>query len=214
MKKTLLAGLATGFLMMGMAGAANAAGVYWIDWQSTNAGTLNDGSHSANVLMTGLSRSLVNGNGYYKNYPTTYNNLNPSDLIQISGTGNINITFDTPVLDPYVAMVSVGQGGLPVSYSFDTPFTVISSGWNQWGYTGYSTSADNKTIYGKEYNGILKFNGIYTSLSFDIGPNENWHGFNIGVADVHPTPEPATLLLLGSGLAGLLGARRKKKVQA
>jgi hypothetical protein len=30
----------------------------------------------------------------------------------------------------------------------------------------------------------------------------------------HATPEPATMLLVGSGIAGLIGARRKKKAQA
>jgi len=63
---------------------------------------------------------------------------------------------------------------------------------------------------GTEFNGVLQFTGSFTSLSFDVLQSENWHGFNIGVADsAAGVPEPAALFLLSAGLIGLGLARKK-----
>ena len=198
---------------------SNAGAVTWIDWQSTSNGSLTIGSTNIGVSMTGNPMALVNGDGYYNNGSTggtspsgTYGGLTPSDLIQVNGTGTFNLTFDSPIVDPYIALVSVGQGGWPVTYSFDDPFSVISSGGNYWGYSGYSVSPDGTDFTGSEYNGILKFSGTYSSISFDIAPSEHWHGFNFGVADsASSVPEPATLLLFGVGLVGVGIARRLRR---
>jgi hypothetical protein len=49
-----------------------------------------------------------------------------------------------------------------------------------------------------------------------INPNSNYGGdvlYSLSF-DVAPTPEPASMLLLGTGLAALAGARKLKKQQA
>ncbi|MDX1812985.1 MAG: hypothetical protein R3240_13605, partial [Gammaproteobacteria bacterium] len=157
----IIIGLVTCFTLSN----ANAS---WIDWTSTNTGTILVNGITANVSMTHPASgvSLINGNTYYSGYPATYDNLNPSDLIQVSGTGTFTLTFDQALVDPYMAMVSVGQPNYGVTYSFNDPFTVVSSGPNQWGPGSYSVTGNDFT--GNEFSGILQFSGSFTSISFTV----------------------------------------------
>lgn len=196
--------------------SAMAGTVQWTNWTSATpgssgsaVGSMSFGATSVGVNLRGNFNNFFNGSFYYASYPATYANLSPSGLLQEWTTGTVNLTFSRPVTDLYLALVSVGQLRAPVTYGFDRPFTVVSSGRNFWGYGGYSTSGNSFT--GREYNGILKFAGTHSSLSFNIGQPETWHGFNVGAAAVAPVPEPESyaLLLAGLGLAGFSARRRR-----
>lgn len=206
------------FVLMMLMTVPSASAVSWTDWtwvatgsSGSGSGSMTIGSATVDVTLSGLAGGLINGDYYYKNYAATYGYLYPSDLIQESGSGPVTVTFSEAVVNPYIALVSVGQPSFYVNYIFanlDGAITVLSSGSNYWGYGSYEI--DGSTFSGREFNGIIQLAGTYTSLTFMITPSENWHGFNIGADSVASSvPEPASMMLLGLGLAGIAGIRRK-----
>ena len=215
-------------MLLGLAAAWSGsalAAVNWIDWSTVNSGTLNTGSGTTSVTLTGSTpASLTNGDYYYNNANTgytaasgTYGGLNPTDMLQVINSSSYTINFGgASILNPYLALVSIGQTGLPVTYTFTgpngaAPVSVVSYGSNYWGYGSYTVNGNQFT--GREYNGILQLAGSFTSLTVTTNPGENWHGFNIGVSTT-AVPEPATMALMGLGLVGIGAIRRRKAVRA
>lgn len=207
--------VATAFALC--AAPAMADTVAWTDWDAGSIVTGNTGSgagqidfgggNTVGVTLNGPIMSFVDGTSYYAGYPATYGNLNPSDLIREQNTGTVTLAFDKPVTDLYLAIVSQGAPNIPVVYGFNAPFSVESYGPNQWGYGGYTVNGN--VLTGKEFNGILKFAGTFSSLSFDIKDPEFWHGFNVGAVAAVPEPETLVMLLAGLGLIGFMRRRSR-----
>ena len=195
------------------------AGPSWIDWTSVNTGTLTIGSQVVGVTLTGSTPlSLINGTYYYDNANTggiaatgTYGGYQPSDMLQVSNASFFTLTFSQAIVNPYIALVSVGQPRVPVRYTFDSNVSVLSSGSNYWVSGTYATAGN--TFTGSEFNGVLQLQGSFTSMKIDVGQPEFWHGFNVGSASVSAVPEPETyaMMLAGLGLIGAIARRRKAK---
>jgi hypothetical protein len=127
------------------------------------------------------------------------------------------ITFSQPILDPVMAIWSLGNGGDDANYTFSgsEPFTIIAGGPSEeYGGSSIVPNGSSDSVTGEEGNGTLQFIGTYSQITFTNSNYENWYGFTLGVDGIAPpvsTPEPASLALLGWSLAGLAAIRRRTR---
>jgi len=219
-----------GTVMM-LDGDAWADVIAWTDWTSFTAGTTNGtatgstGSVGVSYLGQVLSNSNTNNTSGGVSWApaSTFSGgsiSNPPpfrDIITLqggAGTGTNTIRFSTPVVDPVMAIWSLGAGGAPASFVFTAsePFT-IQSGGPSIEFGGSSITKSGNVVNGAEGNGTIRFSGTFSEITWTNPQFEFFYGFTTGVAGLTPVPEPSTWLLVASvvGLLWLYYGRRFRR---
>jgi PEP-CTERM motif len=200
-----------------MSTSANAA-IQWTDWTSINAGLATGTLAGGSVTLSGPFDTTQISGGFdfwrtggnpWAAYDALPNLPSNNDFISPSGNQVLHtITFSKAVIDPYIAIISLGQGGIQTNWTFNAPFTLIDQGQGFWG-NGVFTILGN-TISAGEAHGVIQFMGTFTSLTLLTNNTENWSGLTIGTAGI---PEPASwaMLIAGFGLVGALARHRNQK---
>ncbi len=212
MKKKLLAGLALGVMMLGMVGVAKATPV---------AIGLNEFSGSETVIDFSSIGNEVLINSQYSGSDVTfsgslYGMTNSGDLSQFPNNGDGVIASNW--------LYSIGSQGTWFDVDFANVLTRVGFYIEHWPtddltitleYNGTSSGSVaflSSSLY-SEFVGVEDINGfnrIRVSVASNINGFYAIDNFRFEGA-VAPVPEPATMLLMGTGLAGLVAARRKKK---
>ena len=222
-------------MLAGMASPASAAVISWTTW---TAGTAGNTTGAATGTISGLGIG-VSYSGDFDFFDTgllwapatsftggTVDNAPPSgggvlnDGIAISGgtaTGTNTITFSAPVVNPILAIWSLGQPpAFTAVFTFPAgqPFSIQGGGPNSEFagsaiFTGGTCPA--LSVCGNEGNGVVQFDGTFTSISWTNPIFENYYAFTVGVAGPGgtPVPEPASLVLIGTGLVAAAAYRKR-----
>ena len=120
--------------------------------------------------------------------------------IQYEAYLDATLDFDTES----ILIPAVTQGNVPVSFS--APFTMTGRLRGTTGAFGTGTVL---------FDVLLTGSGIATASGFSQTPAANLYrvggvNYQFSAATPEPTPEPATLLLMGTGMAGVLLRRRQR----
>jgi hypothetical protein len=203
--------------------AARADTVSWATWE--NATSLNAGISPASSALATIASSPVVNVSYsgeveqvvadYPSWqpPTSYaggtvGNAPPQSggivrLFGGDGTGTDTLTFSQAIVNPVMAIWSLGAGGNTAQFDFDDPFT-IEAGGPSIEYGGSTITADGNVVYGAEGNGTIQFDGTFTSLSWTTPVYENWYGFTVGIDGVS-VPLAGSFPMAALGLVSLVG---------
>ncbi len=195
----------------------------WTDWTSIIKGQ--PGSAEGSLGSTGVAYSgdvinvsTIDGNTTVWDPDATFIggavDVSPStigDVIGLNGaTATSTISFSAPVLNPVIAIFSLGAPDDSVMLAFDdaTPSLEV--------YGLNSTFTDDladlvvsgNSVTGQGGSGVIMFEGLYSSLTFNNSNGEYWYGITVG--NVTAVPVPAAVWLFGSGLLGLVGVARRR----
>ena len=197
---------------------AAGAQVSWTDWTSRDGNTI-FGSMLFNgtpidVTYTGAiyDSQFGCGTNYWSN-PSTYigagvpNAPVNCEIIMLGAGGTKTITFSQAVTNPLFAMAS--WNGQP-NVTFSGPLEIVNQGCGYWG-CGTMTVNGNVLSSSGESHGTLRLLGTYTEVTF-TDADEYWHGITVG-AESLTTPEPASYVHMATGLLGVFGVSRRKRVR-
>jgi len=127
--------------------------------------------------------------------PEVQNGPPGTDIIQLSGGKSevYTVTLSEPIEDPILAIVDLGSAAQPITYDFDSPFTIVSQGK---GYFGGGPNAlvqlPNNVLQGASGHGTIQFLGTFSTLSWTVPIPETWHGFTFGIRTtlrMEPAPD-------------------------
>ncbi len=192
----------------------NSIGAAFTEWNTS------DGSNHADGTLAGIGVHFLGaldlptqigntGANYWTEYghdlpytPVTGSLPPRSDVIAMANPGQYTISFDQPVLNPVMLVMSLGNPSWTQTYNFDQPATVLSSGWGYWNQLlsnpGYIAQSGPNSVTGSEGCGVIGFNGLVSSITWTAPVYEHWQGITRALV-----PEPGAFALVILAFLGL-----------
>ncbi len=204
MKKKLLAGLAFGVMMAGMALHSSNANATLLDFEDLAGGTTDliiPSGYGGLTWDTGAPDYYGGTDGAWHSYSDlTYSTPHSGNTYLFNAYGPSNLGFN------FVSSVN----------SVDAWFTKTTNNTNPSpiqliGYVGSTETYFSSLLTLNQTPQNLSITGDGITRVVVRGSDNGWYTMDDLQFGSAPVPEPATMLLFGTGLAGLIGARLRRK---
>ena len=163
------------------------SGTKWITWTGNTGGNFDlDGGGTVSLTSSSLNATTILSVFEYTRLTCPDKNPNTSGQTIID-TGTYTYTFSQPVLNPLLAIYSIGQNGITVTMSANTSFSIYCSGVSDPSYQ-ITYNLPSQTLSGDEGYGIIQFNGLVDQIILTFSPNEIYTQLTWGIPAVSPTP--------------------------
>jgi hypothetical protein len=193
-----------GLLMPVMAKADSAA------WEFTTAGPqLNQGNYTFGIVFTANQNIIVDALGYY-------DPKNVDGVSIMAGSHPVGL-YDVTTGGTLLASTTVtSSSGVFQHFAYNaiTPIELLSG--DTYVLEGVAGTVDDYTynVTGFNVSAPITIQGnnfqLNTGLNYDASTSSSTDIFGPDMGGYDATPEPSSLLLLGSGLAGLAGLIKRK----
>lgn len=181
---------------------------------------------TAYLLLEIAGYKNTNAFGIYGFSMDANDNVVLGDTLQVFAGADNAITSTTMFFDVQNGLVSVGKnqdtgelinpidlGGITFGFYLD----VNATGQRYYSHSSLNADGlDHMMIFDTSDNEVGMLLGSDVVIAMEDLPglgDADYNDMVVGVSDVAPVPEPATMLMLGTGLLGLAGVRRKTKKQ-
>jgi hypothetical protein len=160
------------------------SGFKWMTINSISNGSASGiGQNNITISITQNGGGMQTENGMYSpfTFPEEYGVPRTGDQIRNTKAGTFTATFSQPVLNPLVALASVGNPSRAVPVQVSAPFTPI------WGTATTYQNAQGNGQYtqftGAEGFNIIRIDGIVSSISFNYTVEEFYSTICFGFVD-------------------------------
>ena len=204
MKKKFLAGVATGLLLFGVVGMAEAIPITFTH-NGIGSGSIDHFLFSETSFTITATGDTDDRDTFGDTFSGGFSIKHLAATIDITGVGTYDFITDTRTfVNTVFGIVGFSRSGSSGFDLFDGPIDSLFASWDMLSDIGPITGSGSLWQWDYPYSSVLTDGG---QLLFNNGTSIA--AFKAGTGA--PVPEPATMLLFATGLAGLAGSRLRRR---